>query len=109
MEVRSKKLFEGDDVGYPIATLREIHQQPEVWDACFAMLDAFDLKRLAEGRAPGEFEWVFVGCGTSYYLAQAAAASFTLLTGHAARALPASEVLLHPGLSVPRLEKSFLV
>ncbi len=42
--------------------------------------------------------WLFVGCGTSFYLAEAAAASWTLLTGEPARALPASELLLYPGL-----------
>jgi len=41
-------------------------------------------------------EWLFLGCGTSYYLAEAAAASWTLLTGQRARALPASEPLLFP-------------
>src|SRR5208283_1043390 len=41
-------------------------------------------------------EWIFVGCGTSYYLAESAAYSWTLLTGQPARALPGSEVLLFP-------------
>jgi glutamine---fructose-6-phosphate transaminase (isomerizing) len=43
-------------------------------------------------------EWVFVGCGSSFYLAEAAANSWTFLTGQQARALPASEVLLFPQL-----------
>jgi glucosamine--fructose-6-phosphate aminotransferase (isomerizing) len=41
---------------------------------------------------------VFIGCGSSYYIALAAAASWTALTGLRARAAPASEVLLFPGL-----------
>jgi glucosamine--fructose-6-phosphate aminotransferase (isomerizing) len=42
--------------------------------------------------------WLFVGCGTSFYLAEAAALSWMLLTGQAARAIHASEVLLFPKL-----------
>jgi glucosamine--fructose-6-phosphate aminotransferase (isomerizing) len=44
-------------------------------------------------------EWLFVGCGTSFYLAEAAASAWTMLTGQRARALPASEVLLFPLLA----------
>ena len=47
-------------------------------------------------------QWLFLGCGTSFYLAEAAAASWTLLTGQPARALPASEPLLFPELTLPR-------
>ena len=41
-------------------------------------------------------EWVFVGCGTSYYVAQAAAWSWTAITGIRAKAVPASELLFYP-------------
>jgi glucosamine--fructose-6-phosphate aminotransferase (isomerizing) len=41
-------------------------------------------------------EWLFVGCGTSYYLALAAASSWSTITGQRARAIPASELLLFP-------------
>ena len=41
---------------------------------------------------------LFIGCGTSFYLAEAAAISWTLLTGQVARAIPASEILLFPKL-----------
>jgi glucosamine--fructose-6-phosphate aminotransferase (isomerizing) len=67
-------------------------------------LDTFDLDAAAGGRDPRTQEWVFVGCGTSYYLAQAAAATFTLLLGVAARAVPASEILLFPTLVFPNKE-----
>jgi glutamine---fructose-6-phosphate transaminase (isomerizing) len=43
--------------------------------------------------------WLFVGCGTSFYLAEAAATAWTLLTGEPARPVPASEILLYPGLT----------
>jgi glucosamine--fructose-6-phosphate aminotransferase (isomerizing) len=41
-------------------------------------------------------EWLFVGCGSSYYASLAAAASWSALTGQKARAVVASDVLLYP-------------
>ena len=82
-------------------TLREILNQPEVWRRCQHTFEALDLQPLVGDRDPRSHEWVFVGCGTSYYLAQAAAASLTSLAGVPARALPASEILLYPGLAFP--------
>ncbi len=40
--------------------------------------------------------YLFVGCGTSFYLAAAAARYFQTVTGHLAQALPASEIFLNP-------------
>lgn len=82
-------------------TLREVYGQPETWKQCLKFLDGFDFALLANGKHPQSWEWLFVGCGTSYYLAQAAAASFTELTGVPARATPASEILLSPQLVIP--------
>ena len=55
---------------------------------------------LADVRKPfrSATEWLFIGCGSSYYLALAAAASWTAITGVSARAIPASELLLFPDL-----------
>jgi glucosamine--fructose-6-phosphate aminotransferase (isomerizing) len=83
------------------ATLREIHGQPEVWEQCLSALDKLDLEPLVGDRDPRTHEWLFVGCGTSYYLAQTAAATFTALVGVPARAVPASEILLFPKLVFP--------
>jgi glucosamine--fructose-6-phosphate aminotransferase (isomerizing) len=80
--------------------VQEIHGQPATWAECLRLLRKLNLAPLVGDRQPTEFQWVFVGCGTSYYLAQAAASSFTLLTGALSRALPASEILLHPELSL---------
>jgi glucosamine--fructose-6-phosphate aminotransferase (isomerizing) len=43
-------------------------------------------------------EWLFVGCGSSYYVALSAAATMSSLTGLRARAVPASELLLYPDM-----------
>lgn len=78
------------------ATLREISIQPQAWRSSLETLEKLDLEPLVGDKHPGSHEWLFVGCGTSYYLAQAAAASLTALVGVPARATPASEVLLFP-------------
>lgn len=80
------------------ATLREIYGQPEAWRSCSEVLGGIDLIRLTKD--PHSHEWIFIGCGTSYYLAQAAAVSFTGLTGLSARAVPASEFLFYPNLLI---------
>jgi glutamine---fructose-6-phosphate transaminase (isomerizing) len=90
-----------------VKTLVEIKSQPVVWQQCLKNLQAADLRSLADGHSPHEVEWVFIGCGTSFYLAQAAAFSFTLLLNTAARGTPASEVLLNPELVLPRGAKSY--
>jgi glutamine---fructose-6-phosphate transaminase (isomerizing) len=81
-------------------TLREIYGQPEVWTSCLQTLDSLDIGSLFGNSHPRSHEWIFVGCGTSYYLANAAAASFTILTGNSARAVPASEIILFPKLVI---------
>jgi glutamine---fructose-6-phosphate transaminase (isomerizing) len=88
-------------------TWNEIFSQGEVWQL---VLDGLRKSRAVEDilrASTGKREWLFVGCGTSYYLAEAAAISWTLLTGQRGRALPASEVLLFPDLlraEAPRLQ-----
>jgi glucosamine--fructose-6-phosphate aminotransferase (isomerizing) len=80
-------------------TLSEIFSQPQCWDTCLTKLaNSADLRAAAQLARPGA-EWIFVGCGTSYYLAQAAAASFNSL-GLPARAVPASDLLLYPALTL---------
>lgn len=92
-----------------VKTVQEIYGQPATWKRCLNVLRNFDFDQLIGARSPNDFQWVFIGCGTSYYLAQAAAATFTRLTGSLARALPASEVLLEQELSIPSLETVFPV
>ncbi len=81
-------------------TLGEILSQPRCWAESFASLQAERaLERICEQfPLSGGGEWLFIGCGSSHYVAMAAAASWTHLTGLPARAVPASEVLLFPDL-----------
>lgn len=79
-------------------TLAEILSEPATWKSCLkAMEQSGELQSLNE-KLPRNVEWVFIGCGSSFYLAQAAAASWTILTGEKSRALPASEITLFPQL-----------
>src|SRR5271157_2669134 len=82
----------------PSATLAEILSEPVVWQrALRGLREDSTITRIVE-ESRSRTEWLFIGCGTSFYLAEAAANSWTLLTGQRARAVPASEVLLFPQL-----------
>ncbi len=81
------------------ATLKEILSQPETWlKSLLGLKQSAALKKFLR-ESHSRKEWLFLGCGTSFYLAEAAAASWTSLTGQRARALPASELLLFPTLT----------
>jgi glutamine---fructose-6-phosphate transaminase (isomerizing) len=79
-------------------TLGEILSQPRCWAEALASLKAEGTLEKLCRQFPPAGEWLFIGCGSSYYVAMAAAASWTHLTGLPARAVPASEVLLFPEL-----------
>jgi glucosamine--fructose-6-phosphate aminotransferase (isomerizing) len=79
-------------------TWKEILSQGQIWKTVLQEISqSASMEKILATRATRK-EWIFVGCGSSYYLAEAAANSWTLLTGQRARALPASEVLLFPPL-----------
>jgi len=77
-------------------TWNEIRSQAEVWKSVLSELQRSAVVKEILQSSADRTKWIFVGCGTSYYLAEAAALSWTLLTGLPARALPSSEVLLFP-------------
>jgi glutamine---fructose-6-phosphate transaminase (isomerizing) len=80
-------------------TLREIFSQPQCWNTCLAKLAGSAELHVAAQLARPKADWIFVGCGTSFYLAQAAAASFNYL-GLSAMAVAASDLLLYPALTL---------
>jgi len=80
-------------------SLAEIASQPQCWINCLKRLEKGGTLREIAKRFVSSPEWVFVGCGSSYYIALAAAASWTSITGTRARAVPASELLLFPDLA----------
>ncbi len=79
-------------------SLAEILSQPQFWGRCLEGLERQG--SLAQIRHPfrSANEWMFVGCGSSYYLALTAAAAWSSITGTRTRAIPASELLLFPEL-----------
>jgi glutamine---fructose-6-phosphate transaminase (isomerizing) len=79
-------------------TWNEILSQGRVWLTVLNELSqSAQVKAILE-RSSEQREWVFTGCGTSFYLAESAALTWTLLTGQTARALPASEIVLYQKL-----------
>lgn len=77
-------------------TIAEILSEPTTWRACLERVEqTAELQSLTE-TLPRGMEWVFIGCGSSFYLAQSAAASWSILTGEKAQAIPASEIMFFP-------------
>jgi glucosamine--fructose-6-phosphate aminotransferase (isomerizing) len=80
-------------------TYKEILSQGDVWQSVLQELKQSSPGERMLGSNNRKTSWLFVGCGTSFYLADAAATSWTLLTGEPARAVPGSEILLYPALT----------
>jgi len=86
-------------------TLAEILSQPQCWkDSLTTLHESGQLAEIAR-RFGNTMEWLFVGCGSSYYIALVAAASWTAITGQRARAVPASEILLYSELTLTASDK----
>jgi len=77
-------------------SLTEILSQPQCWSASLEDLQQTKILHSVAKRFARATEWLFIGCGSSYYVALSAAATMGRLTGLRSRALPASEVLLYP-------------
>jgi len=73
------------------ATYREIKSQTEAWAQAIELTQKLSLPKASDYQ-----QVIFTGCGSTYYLSLAAAALYQELTGCAARAVPASELLLNP-------------
>jgi glutamine---fructose-6-phosphate transaminase (isomerizing) len=81
-------------------SLAEILSQPEIWKGCLEKLhQSGGLERVRDLFSNSQ-GWLLIGCGSSYYVALAAAATISSLTKRPARAIPASEVLLYPELTL---------
>lgn len=77
-------------------TWQEIISQPQTWRET---LDTFSTQKAAleSFLSQADFDQILVvGCGSTHYLAQTAAATLASCTGIPSRAFPSSEVLLFP-------------
>lgn len=76
----------------------EIHSQPRCWAESLRGLEKDPEIERTIREFSSSRRWLFIGCGSSYYLALAAAVSWKAATGLDAEAVPASELLLFPDL-----------
>ena len=83
-------------------SLAEILSQPQCWETCLTELSRSQIVKEVVARFNHAAEWLFIGCGSSYYVALAAAATMKSLTGRSARAIPASEIVFYPELVFPQ-------
>ena len=81
-------------------SLAEILSQPDCWKACLAKLRQSKELEQVRDRFAKSRGWLLIGCGSSYYVALAAAATMRSLTKSPAQAVPASEILLYPELAL---------
>ena len=77
-------------------TKSEILSQPEAWTAALKVLKEQHQDIMELGPVDRFDQIVFTGCGSTYYLALAAAALTQELIGRSCRAFPASELWLYP-------------
>jgi glucosamine--fructose-6-phosphate aminotransferase (isomerizing) len=87
-------------------TFSEILSQSDVWPVALREMTQAPAYQALVDQQKERCEWLFVGCGTSFYLAETAASAWTTVSGRQARALPASEVLLFPDLAKLDPEKT---
>ncbi len=76
-------------------TIEEIHSQPSAWPAALQVVQENAAAMQALWQAGNYAQVLLTGCGSPYYIAQAAAANWREL-GLPAAAAPASEIWLNP-------------
>lgn len=79
-------------------TLKEIQSQPKVWKS---LLDkSSDIERQFESirEECSQSDLIFIGCGTSYYLALSAASVYAKYTTKNVKAVAASDVFIYPDI-----------
>ncbi len=79
-------------------TLEEITTQTAAWEEAIDVVMTA-APALMDLRLPAQRQVLCTGCGSTYYLALSAAALLQARTGALARALPCSELILHPDSS----------
>jgi glutamine---fructose-6-phosphate transaminase (isomerizing) len=81
-------------------TLRETLSQPAMWAETFARLDATKTVGRLAAHFSAEEPWLFVACGSSYYLSQLVCAIWSRNFSFRCTAVPASEFLFAPEASL---------
>ncbi len=78
-----------------VYTRNEIFSQPDAWQAALTVL-ADNLSEIRSISPHQANQVIFTGCGSTYYLALAAASLTQQMTGFPSSAFPASELWLYP-------------
>jgi glutamine---fructose-6-phosphate transaminase (isomerizing) len=84
-------------------TLQEILSQPRIWSETETQLREAGLLEKFSGLFSPRSPWLFVGCGSSYYLSRLIAALWTKHFYIPATGVPASELLFAPEETLRRL------
>jgi glutamine---fructose-6-phosphate transaminase (isomerizing) len=84
-------------------TLQEILSQPRIWSETETQLQEAGLLEKFSGLFSPRSPWLFVGCGSSYYLSRVIAALWTKHFYIPATGVPASELLFAPEETLRRL------
>jgi len=84
-------------------TLAEIYSQPAIWTETESQLQENGVLEQLAGSFSPRSPWLFVGCGSSYYLSQLIAALWTKHFYIPATAVPASELLFAPEETLRRV------
>jgi glutamine---fructose-6-phosphate transaminase (isomerizing) len=84
-------------------TLQEILSQPRIWSETETQLRETGLFEKFSGLFSPRSPWLFVGCGSSYYLSRLIAALWTKHFYIPATGVPASELLFAPEETLRRL------
>ena len=92
-----------------IHTLAEIRSQPSVWAKTLGEFEQQSPSLIQAWRDRPPHQVLFIGCGSSYYLAQTAACLFRSRAGIPSRACPASELFLFPEQVLADPEETHLV
>lgn len=90
-------------------TYSEIMSQPAVWAEVIESFYSSQDQVAGAYRAINPSNVIFIGCGSTYYLSQVAAALFQGLTDIPARAAPSSELILFPEQTVADTDRTLLV
>jgi glutamine---fructose-6-phosphate transaminase (isomerizing) len=89
-------------------TYNEIMSQPQAWLETLQTLQ-LQTETIKKFLSKDYEQVLFTGCGSTYYLALAAAALYQKTTGIYAKGLPASEIWLYPEFSFNLQKKTLLV
>lgn len=90
-------------------TYSEIMSQPAVWAEVIQSFYPAQKTILGTWNELRPANVQFIGCGSTFYLSQVAAALFQSLTGVPAKASPSSELLLFPSIALTQPGQTLLV